>query len=79
MTDDQMALPPPDLVRPQGPTTEVADLLKAHAGRPITVHWPGEVIEGPDGVPVAVTPPQTFIATLARPHLDGTDTTNEEN
>lgn len=46
-------LPPPDRTPRKGITPEVASLLAENAGQPVTVHWPGEVIEDADGIPVA--------------------------
>jgi hypothetical protein len=50
-------------------TPAVADLLAGAVGTQVVVHWPGEVIEGPDGDLVAMTEPRTLTATLARLHI----------
>jgi hypothetical protein len=71
MDDDEfeIELPPPDVVPHSEITSAVADLLKAHVGEQVIVHWPGEAIEGPDGDLVAMTERRTVTATLARLHI----------
>jgi hypothetical protein len=68
MDDDEfeIELSPLDVVPRTEITPAVADLLKAHVGEQVIVHWPGEAIEGPDGDLVAMTEPRTVTATLAR-------------
>ena len=41
-------------------TPAIADLLKAHVGEQVTVHWPGEPIEDDDGT-LRMTEPRTIL------------------
>jgi hypothetical protein len=73
----EIELPPADVVPRCEVTPVVAELLAGAVGTQVEVHFPGEVIEDPDGIPIGVTEQQTVNATLARLHITEGDTDDD--
>lgn len=61
---DEVRDRPADVIPRKGPTREVIEQLRAGHMQGVVVTWPGEPILDVDGIPVGMTEPQTFEATL---------------
>jgi hypothetical protein len=77
---------PADVVPRPALTRETVELMDRLAGRQVEVTWPGRIIEDVDGIPNAVTPATTTVAsvagfTITRAEADrlGIDPTNYPN